>query len=178
MSDELITVDSFPQPPCRYLVELVLDLTSTFIRVCSIRCWINAIRVHKVLVHRDGRVRYWSESCEPCLVNALHFVHVRIGALQSILLHLLHSSFIGSFHALSEVHQIHPAFVRCIRLRLVTCSVELERTLKLRLITVEGLEVFSASQIEVAVEETVSNVRFDDGLWNSLRSSRLSHFTA
>lgn len=88
-----------------------MDLTSTFVRVWSVRCWINTIWVHEVLVHRDGRVRYWSESCEPCLVDALHFVHIRIDALESILLHLLHSSFIDSFHALSEVHQINSTFV-------------------------------------------------------------------
>ena len=129
-------------------------------------------------MHLDGRVRHWSESCEPCLVDVLHFVYVRIDALDSILLHLLHSSFIGSFHALSEVHQINSVSVLCIRLRLVSRPVELQRTLELRLITEEGLEVFSALQIEVAVEETVADVRFDDRLRNSLRSSWRSHFTA
>ena len=48
----------------------------------------------------------------------------------------------------------------------------------MRLITEEGLEVFGALQIEVAVEETVSDVRFDDRLRNSLRLSWWSHFTA
>ena len=88
-----------------------MDLAPTSTRVCSVRCWVNAVWIHKVLMHLDGRVRHWSESCEPCLVDVLHFVYVRIDALDSILLHLLHSSFIGSFHALSEVHQINSASV-------------------------------------------------------------------